>query len=97
MSCEFNFQTPTVGKMEAVTVSVGWDAVLEKKKKGRGEAEKDRVKTCLCLKMEKPFWEVSEMRRKCHPNQSGGNYPLRRLKGNKVWLSFNLHNTNVFV
>lgn len=23
MSCDFNFQTPTVGKMEAVTVSVG--------------------------------------------------------------------------
>lgn len=27
MSCECNFKTPTVGKME-VSVSVGWDALL---------------------------------------------------------------------
>lgn len=40
MSCEFNFQTPTVGKMEAVTVSVGWDAVLEKKKREGGGRER---------------------------------------------------------
>lgn len=60
------------------------------KKKGGGEAEKDRVKTCLCLKREKSFRGVGEVRRKCHPNQSVcvcvflGDYPLRRLMGNKV-------------
>lgn len=46
MSCECNFKTPTVGKMEEVSVSVGLDG---------GGGEKDRVKTCLYLKREKPF------------------------------------------
>lgn len=41
MSCECNFKTPTVGKMEEVSVSVGLDG---------GGGEKDRVKTCLYLK-----------------------------------------------
>lgn len=44
MSCECNFKTPTVGKMEEVSVSVGLDG---------GGGEKDRVKTCLYLKREK--------------------------------------------
>lgn len=79
--------------MEAVIVSVGWDALLEEK--GRGGAEKDRVKTCLCLKREKPFWGAGEVQKTetqmSSQPKGADDYPLRRLMGNKVWLRFNLH------